>query len=408
MVNPSGDLVSWKEVAAYLRVSVKTAQLWERERSLPIRRMPGVRSQVRASVADLEAWKSQPAIPAPPAPGRSFSRIWLALEGLAVIALILTAALWPRPGPPARYRIDRSTLIVTDVQNRELWRKTFPGLNESTTYRQAGAVWFGDLDGSGTTSVLFLFDSNQTGDDYLVAYSDRGRERWRFTPGGPVRTATKEYAFSYHAAHFLAAKLGRDGHLRIVVSSVHNTSTPCQIALLDTNGRKLREYWHNGHLQLLLASDLGQGWNSLVLAGVSNPRRTSTLVALDPDRFTGASTEDDPAEQFLDFPPPVEMARILFPRSCISSREPFTNVTGLWQERGSIGLEIHHQLNPMDAAVYYHLNRDLTLQSADVGTAFEKLHLRLRAEKTIDHDLSPAEKSALGKLTYLTGGPASH
>ncbi len=54
-VNPS-ELNSWKEIAARLDVSVRTAQLWEKERGLPVRRLPGPRGRVFVVVDDLEKW----------------------------------------------------------------------------------------------------------------------------------------------------------------------------------------------------------------------------------------------------------------------------------------------------------------------------------------------------------------
>jgi len=179
-----------------------------------------------------------------------------------------------------------------------------------------------------------------------------------------------------------------------------------QIALLDNNGHVVREYWHSGHLQHLLATDLGQGWNTLLVAGINNARKTSTLIALDPDRFTGASQEEDTKYQLQDLPPPVETARLLFPRSCINEKlEPFTTVTKLWQDGGTIAVEVQHRLHPIDATVFYHLNRDLTLHDAGMGTSFERAHLALHATGVINHDLSATERKAFDHLTYLTGGP---
>ena len=50
-------LESWKEIAAHLGVGVRTAQVWERERSLPVHRLPGSRGRVFVSVAELDAWR---------------------------------------------------------------------------------------------------------------------------------------------------------------------------------------------------------------------------------------------------------------------------------------------------------------------------------------------------------------
>lgn len=51
------ELGSWKEIAHHLGVNVRTAQKWERERGLPIRRIVGARSRVERrgrSIAGLE------------------------------------------------------------------------------------------------------------------------------------------------------------------------------------------------------------------------------------------------------------------------------------------------------------------------------------------------------------------
>jgi hypothetical protein len=55
------ELRSWKEIAAHFGdVSVRTVQKWEKERGLPVRRLPGKRGRVVISLADLERWKHQP------------------------------------------------------------------------------------------------------------------------------------------------------------------------------------------------------------------------------------------------------------------------------------------------------------------------------------------------------------
>lgn len=59
MAEPSGEILnSWREIASYLGVSVKTAQLFERDRGLPVHRGPGSRA-TWAVQAELEAWKHQ-------------------------------------------------------------------------------------------------------------------------------------------------------------------------------------------------------------------------------------------------------------------------------------------------------------------------------------------------------------
>ena len=55
----SHPLASWKEIAHYLGVNIRTAQKWERERGLPVHRASGPRGRVSADTASLDAWKRQ-------------------------------------------------------------------------------------------------------------------------------------------------------------------------------------------------------------------------------------------------------------------------------------------------------------------------------------------------------------
>jgi hypothetical protein len=52
------ELTSWKQIAAHLGVNVRTAQKWERERSMPIRRLPGGRGRAAITMDALERWKT--------------------------------------------------------------------------------------------------------------------------------------------------------------------------------------------------------------------------------------------------------------------------------------------------------------------------------------------------------------
>lgn len=59
MPTESCTLASWKETSHYLGVNVRTAQKWERERGLPVRRVAEPRSRVGADTLTLDVWKDQ-------------------------------------------------------------------------------------------------------------------------------------------------------------------------------------------------------------------------------------------------------------------------------------------------------------------------------------------------------------
>src|SRR6516162_5274984 len=53
---PNRRLDSWKEIAAYFGRDERTVKRWEKERGLPIRRLPGARGGVYAFTDDLASW----------------------------------------------------------------------------------------------------------------------------------------------------------------------------------------------------------------------------------------------------------------------------------------------------------------------------------------------------------------
>ena len=67
-MSDTGRLDSWKEIADYLRRSVRTAQRWERDARLPVRRVSSDGSAVYAFRSEIDDWWRKRAVePRPPA-----------------------------------------------------------------------------------------------------------------------------------------------------------------------------------------------------------------------------------------------------------------------------------------------------------------------------------------------------
>ncbi len=86
-------LQGWKEIADYLHHDVRTVKRWEKQRQLPVRRMPGEgRSNVYVRIAELEDWLNRPAQPAAAQPH------------VAESPVVAPAEAVPQPQPPASRR----------------------------------------------------------------------------------------------------------------------------------------------------------------------------------------------------------------------------------------------------------------------------------------------------------------
>lgn len=412
MQDPPRELSSWKEIAAYLGVSVRTAQNWEAEKQLPITRL-GPRGRILATTAGLDAWKQSNLQGTRRTNGYRFLR-WYAAGLTAVLLIALAAAavhsIRESRRRPTGYRIDPGRFVVVDASGRELWNVQEPELAGRETYgyvegKGNRAAWFGDLDGDGLTEVLFVpILKPEAGriPGPLICFSQDGRERWRFSPGRAISTSTESFEPPFAVVNFAVAAR------RIVVEGQHRFFYPAQVAVVSPEGKLLREYWHAGHLPALAVSDFdGDGASEIYAAGVNNARKMATLVVLDPERMAGAADErGTPAYQFRGLAPGVEKARILFPRSCL------TNVKDIWNFAQMLALDKHDLTvtvseDPHDtgAALFYHLDRSLRLKNLTPGDGFEMTHSRFRAEGKLDHDMNQAELDRLREVVYVSGGP---
>src|SRR5438128_1203203 len=115
-VEPPDQLNGWKDIALYIGKSVRTAQRWERELGLPVRRIQGVAGEiVYALKAEIDAWTRQSdpraggaiaVAAAVPAAGRRSTTIgFIVLAALAASAATLVAVRMARRDPrPVSFR----------------------------------------------------------------------------------------------------------------------------------------------------------------------------------------------------------------------------------------------------------------------------------------------------------------
>ena len=201
------SLTSWKDIADHLEVNVRTAQRWEEERGLPVRRLGGQRGRVVASVGELDAWKRATSHKPSWWNNLRVVRVWAVGVTMPVALALGAAFLWllalPQRGTPASFLLSGNDLIVTDHKGRRLWRCTLPDRPDTNAYLQPNhrdRVWFGKLGREETTSVVFAFqpESALGGRQAVHCYSQTGSLRWEFQPGRIVRNGQAEYPRSYH------------------------------------------------------------------------------------------------------------------------------------------------------------------------------------------------------------------
>lgn len=306
--------------------------------------------------------------------------------------------------------LDGSTLKIMDAEGKELWSKSFPdGFSTDWYYQKATGtrIWFGDLEGEGRTSVLFAYLASgpQAHGSTLICYSDRGKEKWRWTPGRELaELAGSPPTFRTVAAGVL--KAGDKRPPRIVVASVHDPWWPSQIAILDSNGKTISEYWHSGALTFMTLADLdGDGREEIVATGVSEYDHRATLVVLDPERVFGASTEERPEFQIHGMGVAQERLRLLFPRSDLNKALfQYNQAIEPAFDHGVIRLTVRECTSPPGCPIWYEFDNTFRLISAYAGgDEFRSTHERFYETGKNAHLLGADEQKAFQKIRCLTG-----
>ena len=344
-------------------------------------------------------------------PGRSAKRVATAAAAAAALGMVayFSIQVLTGHGEPKLGRLDGSALVIMNAEGKELWRKVFAegfGPDWYSAQGLAAHLWFADLEGKGHTSVLFVYSPAGpfSRSSTLICYSNRGTEKWRWTPGRELPE------FGGSPATFLSVavavlKATDKSPRRIVVSSQHHPWWENQIVILDASGKMLSEYWHSGVLSHMALSDFyGDGKEEIVATGVNNGYLQATLVVLDPDRVFGASTEVRPNFQIHGMGAAQERLRLLFPRSDLNKAMfSFNQATEPTVDHGSIRLTVGECLTPLGCFVWYEFDKNLHLISAYAGDDFRSNHARFYQNGKGAHPFTAGEQAEFQKIRCLVG-----
>ncbi|HNY40107.1 MAG TPA: hypothetical protein PKJ41_06920 [Bryobacteraceae bacterium] len=417
---------SWKGIAAHFGVTVRTVQLWEEERGLPVHRMPGVKGRVYAYEDELEAWAgraedciAEPIVPDPePRQSRTSRRGHWVAASILLVTIVAGSAFLLRPKPvPSSFVIEGRTLVVKNSEGSPIWRHEFTnklfaqweGREGGDPFRET-RPWIGDLDGDGKREVLFTrtADPKLVSDSELFCFESDGRIRWRYKPGRLVSTQKEQFPPPYFVRMVLVLEDNTGKPPLLLAVGTHSIYYPSHIAALSPQGKVLREYWHSGHINGATAADLdADGKLELYLLANHNPTKTSSLVALDPMDFSGASRESHLDYQLLGVGEPRELGRIIFPSSEYTRRLfDVSNPLGINLQSGRLFLSLtQRSAAPGDSgvpSVFYQIGPKLTLLGVEYAWNFRFAYEEaVRQGKIKPYDLD-ADLERMKQFTVVT------
>ncbi len=286
--------------------------------------------------------------------------------GMGVAALIQIPKFRHRKPHPNSYRVEGATLTVFGSDSAELWRHTFPkqlsaAAYDSLAYREQA---FADLDGDGQIEMLFpvvpLEDSPWHS---LVCFSSEGKIRWTFHPGKKV-IDNLGHSFSppFFVARYIVFVVPGSARSQVVVSSVHNWSFACQIAVLDgESGQLISDYWHRGHITDVLAQPDGDEHPRILVAGVNDAPeyKCATLVAFGHRRISGSACDPQGQPYFRGMDRGTEISTVYFPKTPVGMQQEFNLAGHLIAAGGRVRLTVHEGLFLSDPYVLYELDYNL-------------------------------------------------
>ncbi len=340
---------------------------------------------------------------------RSF-KILAPVAALSLMALISIRIFAGLHDQPRSGRISGEVFTVVNAEGKELWSKSFSGGFQPEYYEHGVArrMWFGDLEGNGHTDVLMLYQpavDPRSHSTTLICYTDRGKEKWRWIPGRVLPELQGNPA-TYVTATFAVMNSTGKQPARIVVSSFHDPLYPDQIAIVDSNGKTLSEYWHSGHLEHLAMADLdGDGKQDIVATGISNGYREATLVVLDPDRVYGASTEvARPEIQIHGMGAAEERLRLLFPRSDLNrTLSVYNEGEEPTIEAGRIRFSTRECEKYPGCVIWYEFDKNFDLLSVLADDGFRSAHAEFYVNSKNAHSFNSEEEAEFRKVRCLVG-----
>ena len=409
----SGDssrLTGWKEIANYLGVTVRTAQLWEKSRGLPIHRLPGGgKPSVFSTTGELEFWiqsnpdHSSPGSPPPETPHpQPAGRLRLAAI-IAIAVLVSVFAIIQIPLDPSTIALkvetctlDGDLVKALDATNSVVWQwlfKDMAGDSSREPERRTDCI-VQDVDADGRPEVLFLYRGKDRykNDARLICLTPgEKRSRWEHPLGRRLEKDGRVFSDAYIGR--LVRPVEIHGVLHLIVVTRHSPSYPAEIALLDArSGVLVDRYSHPGHLETITLGDLDRdGSDELLVGGINNPGPgpgRPVLILLDLP-FTGEHVRARRSEDFFDNPGPQELLYVTLPRSDADE------VTGLPAEVREVGVSdegiVTAVVTSPNGSLTYTLDlsdlRYPRITSATAHTSFQLRHDALTDAGRLDHYL---------------------
>lgn len=426
-------LDSWKDIAAYLGRDVRTAIRWEKDKGLPVRRVPGGQRQaVFSYTAELDAWLRQEeletvpeglkptsfeassataeAVPFPrsifPADAGRLKLKLYALLGVVIVAGTFLFA-WRllrfrahSSNPPVRVGFTLNAVQAFDSANQLLWTHGFTGLLDPSVLNDVRPLsdfaYIDDFRGRGDREVLVVAplrigqNAQDAARTEVDLFSSRGELLWSYVPEGRFQFGKHEIDGPWMGTAFFVSSSA--GKKRIWLAAGQTVWGNSFVANLDpVTGKDTLRFVNTGVIHALNELKTRQG-NFLLVGGFNNEPDTGSLAVIDEARAFAASPQTDGTRHKCVSCPAGDVDYYFeFPRSEI-------NELTQWHEDGVIQVEVVNdeiqvrkkelQSDSGPTTLYLlRADRGVRVISVRFDSGYDMLHRKLEQEGKLNHTL---------------------
>lgn len=383
-------LNSWKEISAYVGRDVRTVSRWEKQRGLPVYRLPGGGRSVFAYADEIDAWLTggDPDARETDSPPARPSRRSMALALAGIAAVVASMAIWaPRmwssPAPVASVDVQGSEVIALSADAAPVWRYRFPYTIRWPFVHPRYATE--DVDGNGDAEVFTIVgrpDAQGIDLDAVVAFDHRGRLLWERSVTDAVRFRDRAYEGPWSSGPLAVVRM--DSGWRVAWVTHHNTWWPSIVALFDGRGTRVGSFVHAGWITSIAAARDGH----VIVAGVANHADADVVAVLDAQSWPGAGPQPTGTEyECVRCPEGRPLRYFLLPRSELNLRPDKLRQAKIHVFDWGIQVRVAHSdgLNPSETI--YELGGDYRLRSIRSNDAHAAWHRRLETTGAIRHSV---------------------
>ena len=415
---------------------MRTAIRWEREKSLPVHRVPGGRRKaVFAFAEELDEWLTRDEqefspndrdgdphgssgaasgaatteVPVGgPSLGESLHRSILWYVGAAGILLLILTFMGVRhfvaagrvSNSPARLAFTLNAVQAFDSQDHLLWSHTFDGTLDAGVLGKPGISYasrIGDFRGDGATEVLVTaplgraFDAPDAFRLEVDLFSGDGRTLWSYVPDRKFHFGNYEIGAPWAFGDIFVSSRTRKP--RIWAAFINSVWGNSYVVNLDPEtGKETLRFVNTGTVRAL--NEVSQGKKVfLLVGGFNNDPDSGSLAIFDEGRPFAASPQTKGSRhECLDCPPGTADYYFVFPRSEINQVAGLheSAVTQIQESGGQIELVKTETQGPGDQArVYYLLDAvdGFRVTAVRFNSGYDTMHRKYEQEGKLHHSL---------------------